>query len=178
MQTVIDLSRMRHNIRRFRARTGNGFCAVVKSDAYGHGIATACYIEPLVDCFMVATADEAIALLALTRKPVLVLGGDVAPYTRTYEPQIIPTVYDCAQLDGVLGAGYKRFSVEIDTGMHRLGADERRLAEIVSYCKERDLKPYSVYSHLYGGMSSATVQASEFERLTVDPILRGKRHLY
>ena len=116
MQTVIDVSRLRQNIRRIRARTRNEYCAVVKSDAYGHGIASACYIEPLVDCFMVATAQEAVELLAIVRKPVLTLGGDIAPYTRMYEPQIIPTVYDGAQLDAIVGAGYKRFSVEIDTG--------------------------------------------------------------
>lgn len=178
MQTVIDVSRLRQNIRRIRARTRNEFCAVVKSSAYGHGIATACYIEPLVDCFMVATAQEAVELITVVNKPVLALGGDISPYTRMYEPQIIPTVYDATQLDAILNAGYKRFSVEIDTGMHRLGADENKLREIIEKCKERDVKPWSVYSHLYGGISSAGSQAAEFERLTVDPLLRAKRHLY
>ncbi|MDE6965426.1 MAG: alanine racemase [Clostridiales bacterium] len=178
MQTVIDVSRLRQNIRRIRARTRNEYCAVVKSDAYGHGIASACYIEPLVDCFMVATAQEAVELLAIVRKPVLTLGGDIAPYTRMYEPQIIPTVYDGAQLDAIVGAGYKRFSVEIDTGMNRLGADENKLCGIVEKCKELNVKPWSVYSHLYGGISSAGAQAAEFERLTANPLLQSKRHLY
>ena len=169
---------MRHNIRKFRAATRNAFCAVVKADAYGHGVAVCKYIEPLVDCFMVATADEAVTLLALTDKPVLVLGGDIAPFTRVYEPQIVPTVCDVQQLTAILGAGYKRFSVAINTGMNRLGADEYRLNEIVAECKSRDIMPWSVYSHLYGGISSATLQASEFERLTVEPILRKNRHLY
>ena len=59
MQTVVDLSRLRHNIRLIRAATGNGFCAVVKADAYGHGAAVARYIEPLADCFFTATFDGA-----------------------------------------------------------------------------------------------------------------------
>ncbi|MCH5165156.1 MAG: alanine racemase [Clostridiales bacterium] len=178
MQTIVDLSRMRHNVRMFRARTRNGFCAVVKSNAYGHGIMAACGIETLADCFMVATADEALELLSVINKPVLVLGGDISPYMRFYESQIVPTVYNCSQLNWVLNAGYKRFSVEIDTGMHRLGADENELNAIVARCKELDVKPWSVYSHLYGGISSAAEQAAEFGRLTAEPILKGKRHLY
>lgn len=178
MQTVVYLSRIRHNIRRFRARTGNGFCAVVKSSAYGHGNATASYIEPLVDCFMVATADEAMNLVSAVSKPILVLGGDIQPFTVRREPLVIPTVCDAAQLGALLKCGYKNFSVAINTGMNRLGANERRLNAIVDLCKQIDIAPYSVFSHLYGGASSAQEQATEFERLTSDPILRRKRHLY
>lgn len=177
MQTVVDLSRLRQNIRKFRAITNNEFCAVVKADAYGHGIAVAKYIEPLADCFMVATADEAFELAALVKKPVLSLGGDIYPYTRVYAPQIIPTVCDVKGLDAVVKSGYERFSVAVNTGMNRLGANEQRLNEIVSYCKQNNIVPWSVYSHLYA-MSAAVEQAQEFERLTADGILRAKRHLY
>ncbi len=178
MQTVVDVSRLRHNIRRIRAVTRNEFCAVVKSDAYGHGIACACYIEPLVDCFMVATADEAFELSVLSRKPILTLGGEITPYTQVYQPQIIPTVCDCAQLNAVVNAGYKRFSVAVNTGMNRLGANEQMLSTITERCRELGIAPWSVYSHLYGGMSSAAEQSAEFDRLTQDKLLRGKRHLY
>lgn len=178
MQTVIDVSRMRQNIRKFRAATGNGFCAVVKSDAYGHGIASACFIAPLVDCFMVATAAEAFELSLLTDKPILTLGGDISPFLKFCAPNIVPTVEDARQLTAVTDAGYKRFSVSVNTGMNRLGADEKDLNEIRAVCVERNIKPWSVYSHLYGGISSAAKQSAEFERLTADGIWRGRRHLY
>ena len=177
MQTVVDLSRLRHNIRRFRAATRNEFCAVVKSNAYGHGIAVAQYIEPLVDCFMVATADEAFELSVLVKKPILTLDGDIYPFTRVYSPQVIPTVCDVNGLDAVVKSGYSRFSVAVNTGMNRLGASEQKLSDIVSYCKQNGITPWSVYSHLYA-MSAAPEQALEFERLTTDAILRKKRHLY
>lgn len=178
MQTVIDISRLRHNIRRFRAITRNEFCAVVKSDAYGHGIATACYIEPLVDCFMVATPNEAYALSLLTDKPILTLGGEISPYLRFKRPQIIPTVCDATQLSVLLDGGYKRFSVAVNTGMNRLGADGNKIADIAALCKERNVKPWSVFSHLYGGISSAREQAEVFDGYTADPVFSGKRHLY
>ncbi len=178
MQTVIDISRLRHNIRRFRAATRNEFCAVVKSDAYGHGILSACYIEPLVDCYMVATAEEAFALSVVTDKPILSLGGEVDPFLRSFRPQIIPTVCDVRQLVAVLNCGYKRFSIAVNTGMNRLGANENTLAMMTAICKDRGVAPWSVYSHLYGGISSAAAQSREFDRLTSDNILRSKRHLY
>ncbi|MDE7405494.1 MAG: alanine racemase [Clostridiales bacterium] len=177
MQTVVDLSRMRQNIRRIRAVTRNEFCAVVKSDAYGHGIAVARYIEPLCDCFMVATPDEAFELAMSVKKPIITLGGDIYPYTRVYSPQIVPTVCDVTQLDAVAKSGYRRFSVAVNTGMNRLGANEQKLNDIVYYCEQNNIAPWSVYSHLYA-MSAVPEQASEFERLTVNPILRTKRHLY
>lgn len=178
MQTVVDLSRLRHNIRRFKSITGNGFCAVVKSDAYGHGIAVVHYIDHLTDCYLAATESEIYSLLALTSKPILTLGGDISPYVRTVQPQIIPTVCDVSQLAAVVCSGYKRFSVAVNTGMNRLGANESRLAEIVSYCKQNNIVPWSVYSHLYNGISSAVAQSKEFERLTADALLKNRRHLY
>lgn len=179
MQTVVDLSRLRHNIRIVRSITANAFCAVVKSDAYGHGAAVAGYIEPVCDCFFVATYDEAMGLAASgIKKPILVLGGDISPFLTYAEPNIIPTVSEADQLAAVLGAGYKRFSVEIDTGMNRLGANEGGLLRLVEECKMQGVVPWSVYSHIYGGISSASAQAVEFDRLTRDPILRRRRHLY
>lgn len=179
MQTVVDLSRLRHNIRIIRTLTGNRFCAVVKSDAYGHGAAVASYIEPVCDCFFVATYDEATALDAMgIKKPILALGGDISPFLAHVRQNFVPTVFDAEQLAAAVDAGYNRFSVEIDTGMHRLGANEIELEKIVAECKMRGVAPWSVYSHIYGGISSARGQATEFDRLTADPILRHNRHLY
>ncbi len=178
MQTVVDLSRLRHNIRRIRATLGNGFCAVVKADAYGHGLAAAGYIEPLVDCFLAATADEAIALASIVKRPILALGGDIEPYLRACESNIIPTVTDANQLTALLRSGRKCFSVAVNTGMNRLGASESKLAEIAELCKLLNVKPWSVYSHLYGGIASAAAQSAEFERLTADGLWQSRRHLY
>ncbi len=127
MQTVVDLSRLRHNIRLIRAATGNGFCAVVKADAYGHGAAVARYIEPLADCFFTATFDEAAELAYMgVRKPVLVLGGEISPFLRKVEPTIVPTACDAAQLGALLDAGYANFSIAVNTGMNRLPSARTR----------------------------------------------------
>lgn len=178
MQTVVDVSRLRHNIRIIRNKTRKPVCAVVKSDAYGHGIATAGFIAPLVQCFLVADAKEAIELLPLVDKPILVLGGDISPFTRMLEPQLVPTVCDVKQAESVVRAGYKNFSVAVNTGMNRLGTDRAKLAEITAWCEQNDIVPWSVYSHIYGGISSAALQAAEFENMTERAVLRKNRHLY
>lgn len=178
MQTVVDVSRLRHNIRIIKNRTGNmPLCAVVKADAYGHGNAVAGFISPLADCFMVANFKEALEILPTVDKPIIVLGGDVSQFS-IVEPQIVPTVSDLKQLAFLLKCGYKNFSVAVNTGMNRLGADEARLGELTAFCKQNNIAPWSVYSHIYGGLSSVNCQQAEFERLTRDPILRGRRHLF
>lgn len=178
MQTIIDTSRLRQNIRRIRGATRNEFCAVVKANAYGHGLYAAYHIQSLADCFLVATAEEAYALCAITDKPILMLGGQIDGVLKSYQPQIIPTVCNVKQLIAVKNSGYKRFSVAVNTGMNRLGADENALNGIASICKQYDMRPWSVYSHIYGGISSAAEQSELFDRLTSDELFRVKRHLY
>ncbi len=179
MQTVVDLSRLRHNIRLIRAKTGNGFCAVVKADAYGHGSAVASYIEPLVDCYMVACYDEAASIVASgVRKPILVLGGDVGFVVHNRDKQIIPTVCSLRQLEFIANCGVKNFSVEVDTGMHRLGADESELGAMIAFMTTRNLSSWSTYSHIYNGVASALDQADKFDRMTNVSVLNRRRHLY
>ncbi len=179
METVVDLSKLRCNIRRIRGMTRNKFCAVVKSDAYGHGCAVAPYIENIVDCFFVADYDEAQAIKLIGVKcPVLVLGGDIKPFLSSDDSSIIPTVSSSAELKALLGSGRTSFSVAVNTGMNRLGANELELNRIISLCRTYSVAPQSVYSHLYDGVNSAAEQREKFDRLTDDAILMKNRHLF
>lgn len=71
----IDLGRLRKNIRLIRQRIGAKMCAVVKSDAYGHGLCRiAQEIEPLCDFFAVASFYEANSLRYCgVTKPIICL---------------------------------------------------------------------------------------------------------
>lgn len=179
MQAVIEIGKLKRNIVNIRAKTRNRFCAVVKAQAYGHGINVAAHIERLVDCYFVANLGEAAALtLCGISKPILVLGGDLREFTRFYDGRIVPTVCSVSQLIAVRAAGYKSFSVAANTGMNRLGADCKGMDAIASYCKQHDILPFSVYSHIYGGADSAIAQSEEFEYMTRDPIFKRNRHLY
>ncbi len=178
MQTVVDLSRLRHNVRTIKNKTGNLFCAVVKSDAYGHGAAIARYIEPLSDAFLTANYSEAEALRALgVNKRIFVLGGDLSPHFKKRDPLIIPTVFDTVGLSAAIRAGTD-FSIAVNTGMNRLGANEKTLSEMKSICMTAGVAPVSVYSHIYNGISSAAEQSEKFRYLTRSNIFGRCRHLY
>lgn len=178
MQIVVELSRLRHNIRRIRSILPQRYCAVVKAQAYGHGVSVVPYIDPVVDCFLVASYSEAEEVAFLTQKPVLVLAGEPRPLCGRSSANVVPAVYSARDAEWAIRYGCKKFSVAVNTGMNRLGADENELGRIVAVCKANDIKPWSVYSHIYGGISSAGEQSNEFERLTQDALLRGNRHLY
>lgn len=178
MQTVVDLSRLRHNVRTIKNKTGNLFCAVVKSDAYGHGAAVARFIEPLADAFFTANYTEAAELRALgVNKRIFVLGGELNGFFMHRDPLIIPTVSDTVGLTAVIRSGID-FSIAVNTGMNRLGANEKTLSEMKNICIAAGVEPISVYSHIYNGISSAAEQSEKFRYLTRSKLFGRCRHLY
>lgn len=72
----INAPAVRNNIITIRTRTKNKFCAVVKANAYGHGLELCKYIDDLVDCYAVAWSCEAEALCNYTSKDIYVLNSD------------------------------------------------------------------------------------------------------
>ncbi len=66
-----------HNVRELKACAGGGvlFCAVVKSNAYGHGVAQMVQLLPSCDWFAVNSLEEGLELRELgVERPVLLLG--------------------------------------------------------------------------------------------------------
>ncbi|MFW2406098.1 MAG: alanine racemase, partial [Gammaproteobacteria bacterium] len=118
---------LRNNLDRVRAAApGCPVLAVIKADAYGHGMADVARILDAADAYAVARFTEAVALRRCTDKNILVmsesLGHDEAGIARDHKLQVV--VHDVAQIDllATLGAG-NSLSVwlKIDSGMGRLG---------------------------------------------------------
>jgi len=142
----IDLSALRFNLQQVRQRVGPAceILAVVKADAYGHGVAG---VAPALaaagaDQFGVALVGEGLALrrLGLTQ-PIIVLGG-VFPgeEAAVLDHDLQPALYD---LDAArrLDAAARRAGrcipchLKIDTGMGRLGFRPERLHEVLAVLK-------------------------------------------
>ena len=73
----INSRNLLNNIRYIKSNLNKGvlFCAVVKSNAYGHGFSICKIIENQVDYFAVATSSEALKLRDLgVKNKILVLG--------------------------------------------------------------------------------------------------------
>ncbi len=101
--------------------------AVVKKDAYGHGlIQVAKTLQPKVEGFAVASLEEAISLRnADIEKPILVLSGFFATDQITYFQQyrIQPVIYCDEQLAMLTADQHNQLTIwiKLDTGMNRLG---------------------------------------------------------
>lgn len=125
----IDLEAVAENFRLVRDHVrGTRVCAVVKADAYGHGVVpvAARLQQEGVDAFGVALAEEGLELReAGITSGILVLNGVYGDAHRdVLEAGLTPVVYDLAQVEAFHRAwNGARFGVHIkvDTGMSRLG---------------------------------------------------------
>ncbi|MCL2670635.1 MAG: alanine racemase [Clostridiales bacterium] len=132
-QTHIDLSAIEHNIGAARAHldAGTKIMAVVKAEAYGHGLVPVSqYLETrgLAECLGIAIVEEGVTLReAGVQLPVLVMGAADAPHMREAIAQNLAlTVFDVESL--AQAAAYATqmnkaayIHIKIDTGMNRIG---------------------------------------------------------
>ena len=122
---VIDVAALRHNVRVLRQQAGAAkLVAVVKADAYGHGVANVLPALTDVDGFAVASMDEALQLRQLgVGQPVLLLEGIFAADEAALCAQhdFVPCVHSPEQLAWLRGVDGISAWVKVDSGMHRLG---------------------------------------------------------
>jgi alanine racemase len=131
----IDLSAITENLRVIKSIAGPArVLAVVKADAYGHGVVPVALQLELegVDGFGVALAEEGLELReAGVRAPILVLNGVYGSAHRdVLEAGLTPVVYDIGQVeafDRAVADRPYRVHLKVDTGMARLGVPLREL---------------------------------------------------
>jgi len=135
-QAILDLPVLAHNLRRVHELApGRRIMAVIKANAYGHGMVKAANALRDADAFAVACLDEALILReAGISHPLVLLEGffspDEIPLLSQY--QLITVVHHEEQLAMLeaakLGAALPVW-VKVDSGMHRLGLAPREVAE-------------------------------------------------
>lgn len=128
----VDLAALRHNARVARERVGASveLMAVVKANAYGHGlpeIAKALARE--ADLFGVATFDEALAVQAnASDRPVLILGPSLpeerAAIARHGFIASVSSYEEAAEFDRIARPESAQLNLVVDTGMGRMGVQE------------------------------------------------------
>lgn len=128
----IDLAALRDNFRNIVALVGPlvKVLAVVKANAYGHGLVevAACLARAGAKVFGVADVAEGRRLreAGITGELVVLLGGRTGPLADLLEYELTPVVYDreyLRELAGAATAAGRLVSVhlKVDTGMGRLG---------------------------------------------------------
>lgn len=129
---------LQHNYARLRTAAGGArVIAVIKANAYGHGLLIAARALPDADAFAVARLADAVALAdAGIRQPVMLLGGVYnRPDLDTAVARGFELVVHCpAQLELLESAATGRAVVwlEVDTGMHRLGLEPEDCADALA----------------------------------------------
>ncbi len=137
----IDLAALERNLRRIRASLPAHirYVAVVKADAYGHGLpqVAARLMHAGADLFAVANLTEAAAVREVGPDwPVLVLGA-LLPEEARFAPELdvavtISSVEEVERLDRCAAAARRHLDVhlKIDTGMGRLGVWHEETAPV------------------------------------------------
>jgi alanine racemase len=184
-EVLISKAALLKNLRAYRDRVRRPVMAVVKSEAYGHGLVeTAKVLQPAADWFGVVSGAEALRLRqAGIRKPILVLSF----YEDSQVPELIRrrvslAVYAISQARQISAIG-KRLSqtaqvhLKIDTGTSRLGVLPPAFGLLAdTVIKLPGIKIEGVFSHLAASEenSAFTAQQNEvFEEATRQLAARG-----
>jgi alanine racemase len=128
IHAAIDTHALRHNLKTIRERArGARVMAVVKANAYGHGLVPTALALAEADAFGVARLEEGLALRAAgITQPIVLLEGVFAPehLLEAARHGFDLVVHDMLQIELLEeSSSPQRFLlwIKIDTGMNRLG---------------------------------------------------------
>jgi len=161
-RAVINLSALQHNLQRAKAAAPRSQqFAVIKANAYGHGMVPVAQALTNADGFGVASIEEALELKAAgITQPLLLLEGffhaNELESIRQYGFQVV--VHNEAQLAALesisdsASAGQTPITVwiKVDTGMHRLGFEPAVVEDVYQRLLACNVvrKPLRLMTHL------------------------------
>lgn len=170
----IDLAALAHNLRVARRATGARVLAVVKANAYGHGLLQAAQAMGEADGFALLDVRDAVALReAGFRQPILLLEGyfsrDELPLIVEYELSCV--IHQQRQLDW-LDACPRRNGlslwVKINSGMNRLGFAPHEVPAVMERLQShRAVREVTLMTHFAQADEAAGIaaQLDTFERV-------------
>ena len=181
----IDLAALRHNCRALQRRLGTAtrMLAVVKSDAYGHGMVAVARVlhEQGVRDFGVAEVHEGVMLrqAGISGAIVVFLGAGKEALPDVAHHGLQPVVFDRGQLEAI-----SRFAcsvntrigvhLKVDTGMGRLGILPDDVVDFVALLREKKgIYLAGVMSHCPMADMADTTSAGEQNRLFAETLQRA-----
>ncbi len=155
----IDTEKLTANAKIIKENLNGKVCAVLKSNAYGHGLKTVAEkIQNFVDFFAVLNQNEAKQILKL-KKPILILAK---PTQKSFEfacknnvqqavfcKKDVQNFEKIAKKHGKIGI----FHLKLNTGMNRMGVSTLpEFLDIQKFVKSsKHLKQKAVFTHLGSG---------------------------
>ncbi|MCF8227123.1 MAG: bifunctional UDP-N-acetylmuramoyl-tripeptide:D-alanyl-D-alanine ligase/alanine racemase [Bacteroidales bacterium] len=157
----INMDALIHNLNYFRSllRPGTKIMVMVKALAYGIGAyEIAGYLQhEKVDYLAVAFPDEGIRLRnSGVQLPVMVMNTDFRDYRQIVENRLEPEIFSREGLQEFirecryLGISDHPVHIKLDTGMHRLGFEEKDLDWLCEHLQAPEIRVRSIFTHLAG----------------------------
>ena len=146
IRAIIEPRALRHNLNTVRERARRArVMAVVKANAYGHGLVPTALSLPEADAFAVARLEEGLALRAAgITQPIVLLEGvftaeQLLEAARHGFDLVVHDGLQVELLEEMTGAHRFVLWIKIDTGMNRLGFPPREFAGALE--RPQRLKP-------------------------------------
>jgi alanine racemase len=188
VSATIDTAALRHNLQTVRQWAPQSrVMAVIKANAYGHGLVTVARALESADAFAVARVDEGMTLrqAGIQTNTVLLEGVfDRGQLEAAAAAAFELVVHSAEQIEllraAPAGVSFKIW-LKLDTGMNRLGfkgaAFDRALAELNTLASVRH--PVNLFTHLASAddpdLPTTAVQLSRFSSTTA--ALAGERSI-
>ena len=157
----INLEALSHNIKEIRSAISEecDIMAVVKANAYGHGVEGVAdrLVAEGIKAFAVATVNEGIQLRKIVPDGEILILGYTQPQDAVFlrDYNLTQLVIDEIHAKALNDTGVKlRIHVAIDTGMHRLGIEPVDFEKIESIYNCENLKVDGIATHLASSDSS------------------------
>jgi alanine racemase len=161
----VNMANMVANLNHYRnmLKPGTKMVCMVKASAYGagsHEIAKTLQ-EHQVDYLAVAVADEGAELRkAGITASIIIMDPELTAFKTMFDYKLEPEVYNFYMLQALIKAAEKEgmnhfpIHIKLDTGMHRLGFEEKDIPELIRVLKSQNsIIPRSVFSHFVGSDS-------------------------
>ncbi len=156
----INLNAISHNLNYYKSRLKSATKMMVMVKAFGYGNGGYEIAKLLshhkVDYLGVAFADEGIALKnAGIDLPIMVLNPESTSFASIIQYHLEPEIYSLKGLNAFLKLAEQKklqqfpIHIKIDTGMHRLGFEEKDISELIARLKNnKSVEVKSILSHL------------------------------
>ncbi len=182
----VNLNAMIENLNYYRSmlRPETKIICMVKAFAYGAGsyeIAKTLQ-EHRVDYLAVAVADEGVELRkAGITTSIIVMDPELSAFKAMFDYKLEPEIYNFHLLDALIKVAEKEgitnfpVHIKIDTGMHRLGFEERDIPLLIKRLKSQTaLLPKSIFSHFVGSDSEVF---DDFSKSQIDIFERASSQI-
>lgn len=151
IRAVIEPYALRHNLTTIRERVRRArVMAVVKANAYGHGLVPTALSLPEADAFAVARLEEGLALRAAgITQPIVLLEGvftaeQLLEAARHGFDLVVHDALQVELLEEMSGAHRFVLWIKIDTGMNRLGFPPREFAAALERVQRLKTAPLEI----------------------------------